>query len=206
MKKTISGEGAGPDKVDVEALARLAQTGDSSALNKLLTLHKDQAWRVALRLTGNPHDAEEALQSAFERVMRHLNRYDPSRPFRPWLMKVVVNQARTQMRKRKLKILFFAESPDLWAPDLSADGGSNQPDQAVMRSDSRRLLETALKTLSQAQREAFVLKHIEELSYDEIAVITGDSVGSLKVRVHRARLSLLKYFRERGVTFSKAKG
>lgn len=179
-----------------DELARAAQQGDQRALAALVELHKHAAYRVALRLAGNPHDAEEILQNALERVLRHLHRYDAQRPFKPWLMQIVVNQARTLLRRRKLLALFYLGGNE------PAAGGSApyKAELQIERREMRRHLEAAVRALPLAQREAFVLKHIEGMSYEEIAQVTGDSVGSLKVRTHRARRALVQWLAGRGVT------
>lgn len=176
-----------------EELARAAQAGDRRALNNLLARHKHEAYRVALRLVGRPHDADEVLQNAFERVLKHLRRYDSTRPFRPWLLRIVVNQARSHWRLIKVKSWLGLRE------DLPSS--TSAPNQELSRKELRHALTAALNSLQEDQREAFVLKHVEGLSYDEIAAITGESAGALRVRTHRARRAVLEWCRANGVTF-----
>jgi RNA polymerase sigma-70 factor (ECF subfamily) len=181
-----------------EALARSAQGGDSRALALLIARHKHEAYRIALRLVGRPYDAEELLQNALERFIKHLRRYDPGRPFRPWLLRIVVNQARTYWRARKLKAWIFGQ------PEEASTHSS--PHHDLWRKELRHTLAEGLGRLPADQREAFVLKHVEGLSYEEMAYITGDSTGALRVRVHRARLAMLDWCRAHGVTVGGAVG
>jgi RNA polymerase sigma-70 factor (ECF subfamily) len=178
-----------------EVLAAAAQSGDSRALASLLERHKHEVFRVALRMTGRPYDADEVVQLSLERVLKHLARYDRSRPFRPWLLRIAVNQARTFLRRRAVRELFLGTDVAPRAP-----GPSLGPEAGLFQRDLRGELDQALQELPASQREAFVLKHVEELSYEEMAEITGDSVGSLKVRVHRARRTLLESLKLRRVT------
>lgn len=181
-----------------EALARAAQGGDQRALERLLSRHKHEVYRVALRMTGAPHDADEVVQAALERAMRYVGRYDGTRPFRPWLMRITVNQARTYLKKRSLREWLFGDrSSDV--PEIVARG----PDWHLSRKQVREHIERALAQLPIAQREVFILKHIEGLSYDEIAKITGRSLGASKVAGHRARRALMELLRAAGVTLGR---
>lgn len=184
-----------PTEATSEELARRAQLGDQRALGHLVARHQNEAYRVALRMAGDPFDAEEIIQTAFERVLRSLSRYDPDRPFRPWFMRVMVNQARTHLKKRRLKAILFGQERDAPAP------AAGEPEQRRLQKATRELLAKAIATLPVNQREVFVLKHIEGYAYEEIAVITGGSVGNLKVRAHRARRALLTWFKEHNVTW-----
>lgn len=191
-----------PATDSTEGLVRAAQTGDHPALQALIELHRDAAFRVALRLSGGHADAEEVLQSAFERVVRHLPGCDATRPFRPWLMRIVVNQARTHWRLRRLKRLVFGVEPHesthrAVEPDL---------DDEITRGELRRVIADAIERLPSEQREVFVLKHVEDYSYEEIASITGVAVGALRVRAHRARLAVLATCKAQGVTATSLSG
>ncbi|OGQ82114.1 MAG: hypothetical protein A2289_02405 [Deltaproteobacteria bacterium RIFOXYA12_FULL_58_15] len=184
------------DKESSELLARCAQEGDQQALSSLLGRHKDEAYRVALRMTGCAAQADDIMQASLERVLKHLRRYDSSRAFRPWLLRIVINQCRTHLRGRKLKMWLWGDRPE--PPDYTRRG----PDWHLRRKQLRTELEHALEQLSVGQREAFVLKHIEGHSYEEIAKITGQSIAALKVRVHRGRRTLLEILQTAGVTLS----
>ena len=184
--------------VTSEDLARAAQAGDQRALNALLTRHKHDAYRVALRLVGKAQDAEEVTQNALERVFKHLGRYDPERPFRPWLIGIVVNQSRSFWRLHKVKAWVFG-----YAMESTTNEG---PHHELRKKELRHALGEALSSLPLEQREAFVLKHIEGLSYEEIAAVTGQSLGSLRVRAHRGRRAVLEWCRAHDVTFLGAGG
>jgi RNA polymerase sigma-70 factor (ECF subfamily) len=181
-----------------EELAARGQAGDRSALTCLVARHKHEVYRVALRLVRHPMEAEEILQNTLERLLRHLTRYDPQRPFRPWLMRITINQTRSYMRLRRVRLFFSPTPPE--APWTHV--GQSGAERAAQRRSSRRLLEEAIDSLPRKQREVFVLKHVEGLSYDEIAAIVGDTVGSLKVRNHRTRQAILDFFEKRGVTLA----
>ena len=186
------------DDISSEELARDAQRGNHKALDALIRRHKSEAYRVALRMCGRPFDAEEILQISLERVFRHLRGYDPERKFRPWLLRIVSNQARTFLRIQKLKSLFFLGNPEHTPEPVYHSNPGKELRQAHVRSS----VEQALLVLPLEQREAFIFKHIEGMSFDEMAEVTGVSPGTLRVRTHRARKAVLQYLRDRNVTVS----
>jgi RNA polymerase sigma factor (sigma-70 family) len=181
-----------------ETLAREAQRGSHKALDLLIRRHKSEAYRVALRMCGRSFDAEEILQISLERLVRHLRHYDPSRPFRPWILKIVSNQARSFLRMQKVKSLLFMENP-IDPQEPSPVVGS---DRQLSLGEVRTQVEQALLTLPVDQREAFIFKHIEGMSFEEMAEATGATAGALRVRTHRARKAVLEYLRDRNVTVS----
>jgi len=182
-----------PDDAAVtsEELAQHAQRGSHKALDALIKRHKSDAYRVALRMCGRPFDAEEILQISLERVVRYMRRYDSRRPFRPWLLKIVSNQARTFLRVQKLKSLFFLSNQEHVPEPMH----HSNPGKEMHQGHVRGLVEQALLALPIDQREAFVFRHIEGMSFDEMADATGASAGALRVRTHRARKAVLEYLR-----------
>ncbi len=181
-------EGA-PDAPTSEALAAAAKAGDRRALELLVERHKDEAFRVALRLCASHPDAEEVLQGALERVLRHLGKYDTGRPFRPWLMRIVVNYARTHWRLRRAKELLFGLDPR----DAGPVSAVLPPDGELSRKELRIVLVRAMAMLPRDLREAFVLKHVEGWSYEEIAGhgrFRGHPAGACASGAHDAARAL----------------
>lgn len=188
------------ESISSEELAIRAKMGDQQSLNKLLERHKHEAYRIALRMLGNAFDAEEILQNALCRVVRHLNRFDASRKFRPWFLRIVTNQVRTHWHKNKLRALFlldFKSSPHHKMPE--------NPENQIQNKELAETLKAHMMKLPQNQREAFVLHHVEGLSFDQMEEITGISSQALRVRTHRARKALHKELLSSGVTFSSIK-
>ena len=130
-------------------------------------------------------DAEDVAQETWLRAHRALARYDTRTAFRTWLMSILINRCRTALlhRRRRTARVVFDD-----AAVARAHG-----DAHTIAADLRLTIEGALAQLDPAQREAFLLKHVEQLSYDEMAAVTGAGVSALKMRVQRAcdRLQLL---------------
>jgi RNA polymerase sigma-70 factor (ECF subfamily) len=160
------------------ALVRRVLEGDSRAFTSLVDRHAPDCLRFATRMLGNREDAEDATQEALMRAYRALGTFDERAAFRTWLFTIVVNQCRTMAvrRARRWRRVVADEARVAQAAFL--------PDVAA--TDAHHDLHRALSALDDTHREAFLLKHVEQLEYTEIAAMTGASVSALKMRVKRA--------------------
>jgi RNA polymerase sigma-70 factor (ECF subfamily) len=163
-------------------LAALAQAGDRDAFGELVLRYAPQARRAARAILGNADDADDAAQDGFLAALRHLGRYDPGRPFGPWLIRIVANAATDRLRRRRVR----AAEP--LGPKLS----SHEPgtDAAAARSDFHAALEAALAELPRRQRLAVVLFDVEGFSHREIAELLDVPEGTIRSDVFHARRAL----------------
>jgi RNA polymerase sigma-70 factor, ECF subfamily len=160
------------------ALVAATLDGDASAFAELVDRHARACLRYATRMLGSHEDAEEVTQEALLRAHRALARYDGRTAFRTWLMSILINRCRTAMlqrRRRSARVVLDERAVER----AQVEGHSD--DVAL-----RFTIERALARLEPGQREAFLLKHVEQLSYDEMAAATGVKVSALKMRVQRA--------------------
>jgi len=168
------------------ALIRRVLDGDGGAFGILVDRHYERCARYAWHMLGNREDAEEAVQDAFVRAYRSLARYEERERFGAWVLRIVVNRCRTAGARRQRRERVFAPLDDVSMEVERATGerasGADDADRTAWREE----IERALAQLAPEQREAFLLKHVEELSYDEMAEITGAGVSALKMRVKRA--------------------
>ena len=161
---------------DDRGLVARARGGDTGACRRLVELHWPGAWRAALAITGRAALAEDVAQDAFERAFAALGRFDETKPFAPWLHRIVVNRALDLVRaERRLVGLDEARAPEAWAP---ADDDADRP-----------ALE-ALASLSPERRAVIVLRHLLGYSPPEIAEITGLPLGTVNSRLGRALAQL----------------
>lgn len=165
------------------AVVRRVLAGDTEAFAALVTAHHGRCLRLALHLLGTREDAEDAVQETFLRAYRHLARYEERERFAAWLFRILVNQCRTQLARRRRAAVAIGD-PERFAAD-EAD-----PADWVSREHA---LDRALARLDPPQREAVLLRFAADLSYEEMAAATGVGVSALKMRVRRgcARLRLL---------------
>jgi RNA polymerase sigma-70 factor (ECF subfamily) len=164
-----------------DALARLAHAGDPAAIASIVDRYYSDCLRYACRMLGQRADAEEAVQSTFVRAHRTIKRYDDRESFRSWLFRILIERCRARAGPLRRIVRMIsphrAAAPAPWPAPSSSTG------------DAPRVL-AALARLTPAHREAILLRHVEDLSYVEMADLTGLKVSTLIERVKRAREQL----------------
>jgi RNA polymerase sigma-70 factor (ECF subfamily) len=153
--------------------------------DEVVRTHSARVYRLAYRLTGNPHDAADLTQDVFVRVFRSLSTYTPG-TFEGWLHRITTNLFLDQVR-RKQRIRFDALGEDAGARMASHDRG---PAEAYDDNHFDDDVQRALDDLSPDFRAAVVLCDIEGLSYEEIATTLGIKLGTVRSRIHRGRAQL----------------
>ena len=166
------------------SLVRAVLEGNASAFTALVDRHARLCLRFATRMLGNREDAEDVTQEAFLRAYSALSRYDETIAFRTWLMTILVNRCRTALETRRRRDARVIADDVAVATAAAPAGADTALRDAIVR---------ALDRLDAPYREAFLLKHVEQLSYDEMSKMTGAGMSALKMRVQRAceRLQLL---------------
>jgi RNA polymerase sigma-70 factor (ECF subfamily) len=158
--------------------------GDSEAFGLVVRRYEAGLVRFATRMLGGQDAAADAVAESFIRAYRHLGGLsDPAR-LRTWLYRIVANRCKSHLARRPMADISLDEAPPMADP---AD-----TEASLERAEQLGLVQRALAALPAEKREAFVLKHVEGLSYQEMAAITGERIPTLKMRVHRAREALLK--------------
>lgn len=148
--------------------------------------HSSRVYRLAYRLTGNQHDAEDLTQEVFIRVFRSLQSYTPG-TFEGWLHRITTNLFLDQAR-RKQRIRMDSMGDD--AASYPAQGELHDPERGYDHANLDHDIQRALGALTPEYRAAVVLCDIEGLSYEEIAVTLGIKLGTVRSRIHRARAQL----------------
>ncbi|HTV59765.1 MAG TPA: RNA polymerase sigma factor [Verrucomicrobiae bacterium] len=174
-------------------LVEQALDGNREALNQLLAIYRVRLYRQALRIVGNPEDAEDAIQDAFLSAVRHLDQFEGRSKFVTWLTRVVINAA-AMIRRRKLSRLEASlerSGPNDEEPScLEIADLKPSPEQVCSSFEIRVLLNEQFKTLSPGLRSAFRLRHVEGLSCAEAGETLGISVSAVKSRIARAKRQL----------------
>ncbi len=169
------------------AVVTQVRAGDHDAFRVLLERHGPAIFRLAYRMTGNEQDAEDVLQETFLRAFRHLHRFETEASFPAWLHRIAVNYSINFLRQRR-------REPRAWAPaaPFEPDGrdalpaGGPTPDGAAFNAEVRRQVLSMLDQLSPRERAAFVLRHFESRSIDEISAALGLGTSAAKQCVFRA--------------------
>jgi RNA polymerase sigma-70 factor (ECF subfamily) len=172
---------------DAEVVARVL-SGEREAFGLLIRRYEPGLLRYATRMLGSQDAAADAVAEGLVRAYRHLaSCRDPAR-LRTWLYRIVANRCKSHLGRRSTGDVSIDEMPSI------ADPEDNEA--AFEQAEELALVERALLTLSPEKREAFLLKHVEGMSYEEMAAATGERIPTLKMRVHRAREALLQALKE----------
>ena len=158
--------------------------GDLDAYEQLVRLHQQIAFRTALVLTRNAADAEDAAQDAFVKAWRALARFDAARPFRPWLLAIVANEARNRRRGAGRREALAIRASD--EPGAGAAGGAGSPEAALLVAERHAALAAALERLDERDRQVIACRYLLELSEAETAAALGCRTGTVKSRLSRA--------------------
>lgn len=166
-----------------------AQAGDRLAYGQLLVEIVPYLRSIASRYLGSSPDLEDAVQEILMSVHAIRHTYEPSRPFRPWLVTIASRRLIDALRRRSRNLLHEVETTDTM-PEMASD--DPDPSAIADRIVDIREVRRAIAGLPPRQREAVQLLRLQELSLDEAATASGQSPGSLKVACHRALKSLAR--------------
>ena len=163
-------------------LIQRAQRGDRGAYETLMERHQTIAFRVAWAITGSAADAEEAVQDGFLKAHDALGRFRPDRPLRPWLLRIVSNEA----RNRRVAAGRRARLAMRVAEERRQDDAVPSPEAALLVHERRKELLEAVDRLPEEQRTAVLCRYFLELSEAETAATMGTRRGTVKSRLSRA--------------------
>ncbi|MCX5747568.1 MAG: sigma-70 family RNA polymerase sigma factor [Proteobacteria bacterium] len=188
-------------------LVKRLRDRDERAFRELLALHRDRVFNITYRMLGNRAEAEDVAQEVFITVFKTIESFREQSKFSTWLYRVAVNHC-----KNRIKYLARRHDRDRDELDETQHGTPSStngaigtptrpaPDRALEGAQMEKLLEAAIASLDEEQRVVVVLRDIEDLSIEEICEITGLPDGTVKSRLHRARLVLRKKLQREGVS------
>jgi len=179
----MSDRAVAPGAIDLTSAA--GQSWVPPTWDEIVAQHSTRVYRLAYRLTGNKHDAEDLTHDVFVRVFRSLHSYQPG-TFEGWLHRITTNVFLDKMR-RKQRIRFDSLTDDAAARLPSREVG---PEQSYTDTHFDDDVQRALDALTPDFRAAVVLCDIEGLSYEEIATMLGIKLGTVRSRIHRGRSQL----------------
>jgi RNA polymerase sigma-70 factor (ECF subfamily) len=169
-------------------LLERAREGSLDAFNGLVELYQDHLFALVVRMVPDRDQAADAVQEAFFSAYRNLRSFRGG-SVRSWLSRIAINAAMDQQRLRKRRPAQpYPELEDeAWQPPAGPDA---DPERTALQIERGRALHAALASITSDQRHAIVLFDVEGYDYQEIATITGVSLGTVKSRIHRGRLAL----------------
>jgi len=173
-------------------LARLRDR-DEAAFSEIVRLYGDRVFNLVHRLVGNRSEAEDIAQEVFVTVFKSIETFRGEAKFSTWLLRIATNHA-------KNRIKYLSRRPGAGAEEADEESLSDQPralqaqvaapDALMEAAELGSLLERAIAQLDEDQRLLMILRDVEELAYEEICEITGLPEGTVKSRLHRARVTL----------------
>ena len=175
-------------------LVRRAQQGDEAAFSKLYETHKRRVFSLCLRMTSDSALAEDLTQQAFLQVFRKIGMFRGQSAFSTWLHRLVVNVVLMHLRKKKLDVVPLEDS-DSQQEDVPRREYGKQDAHLVGFPDRVALLD-AIDRLPSGYRNVFLLHDVEGYEHNEIARMTGCSVGNSKSQLHKARLKLRDFLQQ----------
>ena len=189
---------------DDEELFAAAARGDATTFDVLVRRHTTRMHRVAVRIVGDPAEAEDVVQEAWISAWRSLAGFRGDSAPSTWLFRVVTNAALMHLRRRRPTVPLDAEHhAGTGAPESSAAarrgevaGARDDPETAALRTEQIDAALRAISTLEPSQRVPLVLRELEGMSYEEMAELLGVGVPALRSRVYRAKTMLLARLRE----------
>ena len=170
------------------ATVALARGGDSEAFRALVERHSRAVYRIAHRMTGNPSDAEDVVQETFLKAYRQLNRFESRANFGTWLHRIAVNCSIDLIRSRPHREAGHdtADLEEMGGAEAAVNTGHKTPERLMLSTEVQDRIASAMSALSDRERAAFVLRHFEGHSIDDISRSLGMKSNAAKHSIFRA--------------------
>ena len=181
-----------PSNPEDADLVRRALTGNPRACRDLVQRYQRPVFSVLMRVVRRAEDAEDLTQETFVRMFRALDRYDPERPFTAWLFTIATRLAIDHLRRRRVPTvsLTVAEPGSTEEHTIDVEDPGPGPDTITSDAEEERRARDLIDTLPEHYRIVVLLRHQQDLSYEEIAEALNLPLGTVKARIHRARALL----------------
>ena len=200
-KPQLNNPGLG--SIDSRLLIRQAQAGDLRAFEELVVIYQDKIVTLSYYLTGNQADAQDLAQEVLVQAYTKLRSFRQEADLGTWLHRITVNLWSNMQRRQKFPNLLSLDDPvqtgeGKFSRTVASDDPEGDPEEAFEGKELQESVRQALRSLSEEYRIVLVLREIEGYSYEEIAKITGCSLGTVKSRMNRARQALREKIEVRG--------
>ena len=184
------GEVTGNEDAD---LVRRCLSGDQRACRDLVRRYERPVYSVLMRVVRRSEDAEDLVQETFVKVFKALDRYDPERPFAAWIFTIASRLAIDHFRRRRIQTVSLSYSDPGSSEERTMDVEDTglKPDEITSNAEEELQTSAIIDSLPEHYRIVVLLRHQQDLSYEEIAQALNLPLGTVKARIHRAR-ALLK--------------
>lgn len=178
----------GPNVSDDQRLIAACLQGQTAAFGELVCKYQDRLYNTVFRLVNNAEDARDVVQEAFLNAYQSLHSFKGGSQFFTWLYRIAVNLAITLKRKQKAGLRIYPSGDNITEPVDLAD--SSRPGHALELAEQEAKIQQALARLSPEHRVVLVMKDLDGKKYEDMADILKVPVGTIRSRLHRARLEL----------------
>ncbi|WP_460165777.1 sigma-70 family RNA polymerase sigma factor [Thermostilla marina] len=178
---------------DDAQLIKATLAGKTAAFGRLVRKYQDRLYNTMLHVAGNGVDAQDVVQEAFIQAFLHLDSFAQESAFYTWLYRIAFNVAATHRRRRKPTVSIEDVRERVGEEPAGQDGG---PSEEVERQERCRLVREAIASLPEEHRQVLVLREIDGCCYETIAEILQLPIGTVRSRLHRARLQLKEKLKE----------
>ncbi len=182
----------GPPMADEAEIIRRCLAGEERAHRELMARYERPVFSVALRMLRQREDAEDVTQETFVRMFRALDRYDPGRPFSAWLFTITSRLCIDLMRRRRIRPvpLVRHEAGSSEEEFIDVPDASPGPETLTQHGEEERRVQELIESLPPHYRIVVLMRHQQDMPYEEIAESLGLPLGTVKARIHRARALL----------------
>ena len=176
---------------DEQALIKQARQGDTTAFEALVTMHAALVYNLAFRTLNSPQEAEDVAQEAFVRAWQGLPRFQAKAQFSTWLYRIVTNLCYNRLPRLKTELLALDTETAVTLSDTHA-----AIETGLLSAEIKSALHNAIDNLPESYRLLITLRHLQEMSYAEIAEVTDMPLGTVKTGIYRARRLLREKLEE----------
>lgn len=191
-----------PDGDEERLVERLKQQ-DEAAFNELVRLYQGRIYRLVFRMLGDRAEAEDLAQEVFVTVFKSIHGFRGDSKLSTWMYRVATNHCKNRIkylgrraRGQKQEFDEIADAHKLDSATMSTSVRLPRPDEVATGKETEQFIRVALAELPEEQRRLVILRDIENLTYEEIQKLTGLAAGTVKSRLHRARLALVRRVRQ----------
>ena len=195
-------ENASQCSLEDDKLVLAAVKGDHNAFKSIMEKYQKPLYFHVLKMVKNHEQVEDLVQEAFMKAFNNLHSYNTSYAFSTWLYRITTNHTIDYLRKRKL------ETTSIHNPYKTSDGeveiqlpDTHETDRNIIKRERREIIHSAIKNLPDKYREVIVMRHLEELSYQEISEHLDLPLGTVKAHIFRAREMLYKALKDKKEKF-----
>ncbi|MEM9693062.1 MAG: sigma-70 family RNA polymerase sigma factor [Myxococcota bacterium] len=195
----VAEKGASQPEEEAAFVARL-RARDETAFNELMQLYQKRVFAVVYRMLGRRSEAEEVTQEVFTQVFRYIDNFRGESKLSTWLFRIAVNLSKNRRRSNQRRgsgkhqdVDAMADYAPLGAAEGVSVGSVARPDEMVAGLELEGIVRVAIQRIDADFRELVILRDVEELSYEEIAEVTGLNRGTVKSRIHRGRVQLRQH-------------